>query len=129
VKLAGEQGLDRVLDKYDLDCLVAPAYSAGSSAAAVAGYPAMAVPAGIAADGRPGTVIMSGRFLDEPRLLALGYDLEQELGKRDIPKFLGSVPGPFADAGICAALPASTAAADRAASSVTSVSRVARPRL
>ena len=46
VKLAGEQGLDRVLDKYDLDCLVAPAYSAGSSAAAVAGYPASPCPPG-----------------------------------------------------------------------------------
>ena len=129
VKLAGEQGLDRVLDKYDLDCLVAPAYSAGSSAAAVAGYPALAVPAGVAADGRPGTAIMSGRFLDEPRLLALGYDLEQELGKRKTPKFLGSVPGPFPDAGICAALPTGAAAADRAASSVRSMSRVSRPRL
>ena len=129
VKLAGEQGLDRVLDKYDLDCLVAPTYSSGSSAAAVAGYPAMAVPAGVAADGRPGTVIMSGRFLDEPKLLALGYDFEQELGKREIPKFLGSVPGPFPDAGICAALPTGAAAADRAASWVTSMSRVSRPRL
>ena len=129
MKLAGEQGLDRVLDKYDLDCLVAPTYSSGSSAAAVAGYPAMAVPAGVAADGRPGTVIMSGRFLDEPKLLALGYDLEQELGKREIPKFLGSVPGPFPDAGICAALPTGAAAADRGASSVTSMSRVSRPRL
>ena len=47
---------------------------------------------------------MAGRFLDEPKLIALAYDLEQELGPRDIPKFLGSVPGPFADAGICAAL-------------------------
>ena len=34
-------------------------------------------------------MIMSGRFLDEPKLLALGYDLEQELGKREVPKFLG----------------------------------------
>jgi hypothetical protein len=54
---------------------------------------------------------MSGRFLDEPKLLGLAYDLERELGKRDIPKFLGAVPGPFADAGICAALPATGDAA------------------
>ena len=128
VKMAGPDGLDRVLKKYDLDVLVSPAYSGGYSAAAVAGYATITVPAGVAADGRPGTVTMSGRFLDEPRLLALGYDLEQALGERDIPKFLGSVPGPFPDAGICAALP-TAAAADRASSSVTSMSRLSRPRL
>ncbi len=103
VELAGPQGLDRVLDTYDLDTLVSPAYSVGYSAAAVAGYASISVPAGIAADGRPGCVWMSGRFLDEPRLIALAYDLERELGKRDIPKFLGAVPGPFPDAGLCAA--------------------------
>ena len=47
---------------------------------------------------------MSGRFLDEPKLLALAYDLEQELGPREVPHFLGEVPGPFPDAGICEAL-------------------------
>ena len=101
VQLAGPDGLDRVLDDHDLDVLVAPAYSEGYSAAAVAGYASIAVPAGVAVDGRPGTVMMSGRFLDEPKLLALAYDLEQELGPRDIPMFLGSVPGPFPDAGLC----------------------------
>ena len=89
----------------------------------------MAVPPGSPPTDGPGTAIMSGRFLDEPKLLALGYDLEQELGKRKIPKFLGSVPGPFPDAGICAALPTGAPAADRAASSVRSMSRVSRPRL
>ena len=106
VRLAGPDGLDRVLDEHDLDVLVSPAYSVGYSAAAVAGYASISVPAGVAADGRPGCVWMSGRFLDEPKLIRLAYDLEQELGRRDIPKYLGSVPGPFADAGICAALPA-----------------------
>ena len=73
----------------------------GYSAAAVAGYASISVPAGLAEDGRPGCVFMSGRFLDEPKLIGLAYDLEQELGARDIPQFLGSVAGPFADAGIC----------------------------
>lgn len=103
VELAGPQGLDKVLDDNDLDVLVSPAYSVGYSAAAVAGYASIAVPAGIAEDGRPGSVFMSGRFLDEPKLIALAYDLEQALGPRDVPKFLGSVPGPFPDAGLCAA--------------------------
>ena len=44
---------------------------------------------------------MAGRFLGEPRLLALAYDLEKELGTlAQSPKFLGSAPGPFADAGM-----------------------------
>ena len=102
VELAGPQGLDKVLDDNDLDVLVSPAYSVGYSAAAVAGYASISVPAGVAEDGRPGCVWMSGRFLDEPKLLALAYDLEQELGPREVPKFLGAVPGPFADAGLCA---------------------------
>jgi amidase len=102
VERAGPQGLDRVLDTFDLDVLVSPAYSVGYSAAAVAGYASISVPAGIAADGRPGCVWMSGRFLDEPKLIALAYDLERELGGRDLPKFLGAVPGPFPDAGLCA---------------------------
>lgn len=102
VELAGPQGLDKVLDDHDLDVLVSPAYSVGYSAAAVAGYASISVPAGIAEDGRPGCVFMSGRFLDEPKLIALAYDLEQALGPREIPQYLGTVPGPFADAGLCA---------------------------
>ena len=109
-RLAGPDGLDRVLDAHDLDVLVSPTYSVGYSAAAVAGYASISVPAGVAADGRPGCVWMSGRFLDEPKLIRLAYSLEQELGDRDLPKYLGSVPGPFPDAGICAALPASRSA-------------------
>ena len=101
VELAGPSGLDRVLDDFGLDVLVSPAYSVGYSAAAVAGYASMSVPAGLAEDGRPGCVFMSGRFLDEPKLIGFAYDLEQELGARDIPQFLGSVAGPFEDAGIC----------------------------
>ena len=101
VELAGPSGLDRVLDDFGLDVLVSPAYSTGYSAAAVAGYASISVPAGLADDGRPGCVFMSGRFLDEPKLIGLAYDLEQELGARDIPQFLGSVAGPFPDAGIC----------------------------
>jgi amidase len=131
VQLAGPGGLDRVLDRYDLDVLVSPAYSLGSSAAAVAGYAAISVPAGLAADGRPGCVTMAGRFLSEPHLLALAYDLERELGDRDLPKFLGEVPGPFADAGICAALGSTDAATDRESSSAANAvtARATRARL
>ena len=93
MELAGPQGLDKVLDDNDLDVLVSPAYSVGYSAAAVAGYASISVPAGVAEDGRPGCVWMSGRFLDEPKLIALAYDLEQELGPRDVPEVPGRRAG------------------------------------
>ncbi len=102
--LAGPKGLDHVLDHHDLDVLVSPTYSIGYSAAAVAGYASISVPVGVADDGRPAAVWMSGRFLDEPKLIRYAYDLEQELKPREVPKYLGSVPGPFPDAGICATL-------------------------
>ena len=37
-------------------------------------------------------------FLEEPRLLACAYDLEQEIQPRSVPEFRGQVPP---DAGIC----------------------------
>ena len=60
VQLAGPDGLDRVLDDHDLDALVSPAYSVGYSAAAVAGYASISVPAGVAEDGRPGVRVHVG---------------------------------------------------------------------
>ena len=59
------------------------------------------MPVGVADDGRPACVWLSGGFLDEPKLLAMSYDLEQELGSRAMPQFLGSVPPEPPDAGFC----------------------------
>ncbi len=84
-----------------LDAIVAPTYSYGSSAPAVAGYPNISVPTGVTADGRPGGIWMYGRFLSEPKLLAYAYDLEQELGGRPLPKYLGALPPLPPDAGLC----------------------------
>ncbi len=44
---------------------------------------------------------MYGRFLHEPKLLAFAYDLEQEIGGRPLPQFLGSEPALPPDAGLC----------------------------
>jgi amidase len=125
--LAGPQGLDKVLDDHDLDVLVSPAYSIGYSAAAVAGYASISVPAGVAEDGRPGCVFMSGRFLDEPKLISLAYDLEQELGPRAMPQYLGTVPGPFADAGLCS-VPTSARTGTRSRSERQKSVKAATPR-
>jgi amidase len=96
-------GIDNVIAQNDLDAIVAPIYSFGSSAPAVAGYPNISVPTGVTDDGRPGGIWMYGGFLQEPKLLAFAFDLEQEIGGRPLPHALGSLPPLPPDAGICGA--------------------------
>jgi amidase len=94
-------GIDRILADASLDAIVGPAYG-DSSASAVAGYPSLSVPTGVAEDGRPGGVWLSTGFLGEPTLLGLGFDLEQAIGGRPRPGFTGTLPALPPDAGICA---------------------------
>ena len=101
IDLTRKNGIDKVMRENHLDAIVAPTYSYGSSAPAVAGYPNISVPTGVTADGRPGGIWMYGRFLSEPKLLAYAYDLEQELGGRPLPKYLGALPPLPPDAGLC----------------------------
>jgi amidase len=101
VDLTRRHGIDKVMRENRLDAIVAPTYSFGSSAPAVAGYPNISLPTGVTPDGRPGGIWMYGRFLSEPKLLAYAYDLEQEIGGRPLPQFLGKVPALPPDAGIC----------------------------
>lgn len=99
--LTRRNGIDKVMRDNRLDAIVAPTYSYGSSAPAVAGYPNISVPTGVTADGRPGGIWMYGRFLSEPKLLAFAYDLEQEIGGRPLPQYLGALPPLPPDAGLC----------------------------
>jgi amidase len=96
-------GIDGALARDRLDAIVAPHLS-NTSAAAVAGYPNLALPVGMTAQGKPAGILMYGTFLQEPRLLGFAYDLEQEMKARVQPQFLGAVSDP-PDAGICAMLP------------------------
>ena len=105
VQMARAEGIDKALAADDLDAIVAPSYSYSSTPAAVAGYPNLALPVGLRADGKPAGLQMYSGFLAEPKVLALAYDLEQELGPRALPGYLSSVPPEPPDAGICAALP------------------------
>lgn len=109
IDLARTNGIDRILAQYNVDAVVAPIYSFGSTAPAVAGYPNISVPTGVTDDGRPGGFWMYGGFLSEPKLLAFAYDVEQELGGRPLPMELGQLPQLPPDAGICAALGSSAA--------------------
>jgi amidase len=97
-------GIDGAIARDNLDAIVAP-HLTNTTAAAVSGYPNLALPVGITPAGKPAGILMYSTFLHEPRLLAFGYALEQALNVRVQPQFLSAVSNP-ADAGICASLPA-----------------------
>src|SRR5437762_4214916 len=106
---AQTNGIDAALKKDNLDAIVAPTYRFASSLPAVAGYPNFSIPVGLTPQGKPAGLWMYSGFLNERKLLALAYDLEQSIKPRVQPGFLGSVPPEPPDAGICATLaPAAT---------------------
>ncbi|MDE0183528.1 MAG: amidase [Caldilineaceae bacterium] len=99
-RLAGAEGLDAVLDAYNLDALIAPTggppplidpqfgetFQGGSSrCAAVAGYPLVTVPAGFVTVGEEGDagvdlpigLTFMGRAWSEPVLIRLAYAFER----------------------------------------------------
>ena len=92
-----------IRSRKSLDAIIAP-HVTNTTGPAVAGYPNLALPTGIRANGRPAGLLMYSGFLQEPKLIALGYDLEQALNVRQQPQMLGTPRTP-PDAGICAALP------------------------
>jgi amidase len=104
-RLARGEGIDAVMDKNHLDAIIAPtggpawltdlvngdhAGGGSSNAAAVAGYPDIAVPAGFIA-GLPVGVSFFGRAWSEPLLLKIAYGFEQAFKARRPPQFLPSV--------------------------------------
>jgi amidase len=78
-----EEGIDQALNEHKLDALFAPDFS---DAPAVAGYPAIIVPAGYKADGKPFGVSFTGGAFSEPTLLRLAYAFEQAAKARVAPK-------------------------------------------
>lgn len=99
---AGKNGIDAVMQKHELDALIAPTggpawttdlvngdhYSGGSSTpAACAGYPAITVPAGFV-HGLPVGITFMGSAWSEPVLLRLAYAFEHASGHRRMPGFL-----------------------------------------
>ncbi|HTK11169.1 MAG TPA: amidase [Ktedonobacteraceae bacterium] len=106
-RLSRQEGIDAVMNEYHLDALVAPTCSppwtidlvdgdhfAGSSSTppALAGYPAISVPAGYVFEELPVGITFFGRAWSEPTLIKLAYAFEQATRVRHAPKFIPSLP-------------------------------------
>ena len=94
-----QAGIDGALQRDHLDAIVAP-HLTNSTAPAVAGYPNFSMPVGIRSSGRPAGMLMYSTALHEAQLIAMAYDLEQELHARQQPQFLGAII-PIPNAGLC----------------------------
>jgi amidase len=101
-RLAREEGIDAVTEKYGLDAIVAPTTGPAwlidfvngdcdsgccSQPAAIAGYPHITVPAGFV-EGLPVGLSFFGPAWSESALLGLAYDFEQATLVRRPPLFL-----------------------------------------
>src|SRR5271163_1726071 len=104
-QLARTEGIDALMDKHQLDAIVAPTggpawltdllngdHVAGgsSNAAAVAGYPNINVTAGYIF-GLPVGISFFGRAWSEPTLIRLAFAFEQTTKARQAPRFLSTI--------------------------------------
>lgn len=106
-RLAGAEGIDKVLADYHLDVLIAPTsgpawttdwingdHSLGGGAAsapAVAGYPHITVPMGNV-QGLPVGLSFIGTAWSEPKLIGYAYAFERSARARESPRFPTMVP-------------------------------------
>lgn len=102
IKGSREEGIDRVMDEFSLDAIIAPtgspawetdlingdSFQVGSSSpAAISGYPAITVPMGFIEE-LPVGITFFGRAWSEPVLLEIAYAYETGTKHRKAPCFL-----------------------------------------
>jgi amidase len=107
-RFAGKEGIDAVMEKHNLDAIIAqtngPAwttdwvngdhFSGGSSSpAAISGYPNITVPMGYV-HGLPVGISFFGKAWSEPVLLKIAYAYEQATKHRKAPGFLETLSEP-----------------------------------
>lgn len=101
LKGAHENGIDKIMNKHDLDAIIAPTGGpawktdlvngdnfgiSSSSPAAIAGYPAISLPMGTIAD-LPVNITFYGKAWSEPKLIEMAYAFEQGTKHRKKPEF------------------------------------------
>ena len=106
LRMARDEGIDAVMREHQLDALCLPTgepawkidlidgdHSMGgaSQPAALAGYPAISVPAGYTF-GLPLGVTFMGLAFSEPKLIGFAYAFEQATKARRAPTYLAETP-------------------------------------
>jgi amidase len=104
LKATREDGIDKIMNEYKLDAIIAPTgspawktdkllgdhYVGGSSSlAAISGYPAITVPMGFV-ENLPVGITFFGRGWSEPILLEIAYSFEQGTNHRKPPSYIVS---------------------------------------
>jgi amidase len=77
----GQQGIDDLLQRYQLDVIA----SSVNQTYAPAGYPALSVPAGYNENGQPRNLVFVGTQFAEHKLLGIGFAFEQQTKARRDP--------------------------------------------
>jgi amidase len=100
-KATREDGIDKVMNTFNIDAIIAPTGSpawktdlvlgdhfvgGSSSLAAISGYPAITVPMGFV-DDLPVGITFFGKAWNEPLLLEIAYSYEQGTKHRKPPKY------------------------------------------
>jgi amidase len=106
IRLARTEGIDAAMSKYKLDAIILPSntpawttdllngdhFTGGdSSFAAVAGYPSITVPMGLAGELPVGLSFVAGAW-EEGKLIKLAFAFEQATKLRREPKYLATYP-------------------------------------
>lgn len=92
LRLAKEEGLDFLINEYDLDAVLFGS-TRGAAIGAKAGYPSIIIPSGYQSDGAPYGITLLGTAYSEATLISLAYSYEQASMLRLPPTSTPPLPG------------------------------------